>query len=113
MVYHNQTGHIGDAFSAVEMLSALYFHHLKVDPARPDWPERDRLLLSKGHTCAALYSAMAYRGFLPIEELLTFRQLDSRLGPPGPQKTAWDRGGYRGRWATVPRWGQGWRWRKG
>ena len=87
MVYHNQTGHIGGAFSAVEMLAALYFHHLKIDPARPDWPERDRLLLSKGHACAALYTAMAYRGFLPVEELLTFRQLDSRLqGHPDPKK---------------------------
>jgi transketolase len=87
MVYRNQTGHIGGAFSAADMLAALYFHHLNIDPARPDWPERDRLILSKGHACAALYSAMAYRGFLPVEELMTFRQLDSRLqGHPDPTK---------------------------
>jgi transketolase len=87
MVYRNQTGHIGGAFSAADMLAALYFHHLNIDPARPDWPERDRLILSKGHACAALYNAMAYRGFFPVEELMTFRQLDSRLqGHPDPNK---------------------------
>jgi transketolase len=87
MVYNAQSGHIGGAFSVAEILAALYFHHLKIDPTRPDWPERDRLLFSKGHACAALYSAMAYRGFLPIEELLTFRQLNSRLqGHPDPKK---------------------------
>ena len=87
MVYDGQTGHIGGAFSSAEILAALYFHHLKIDPARPDWPERDRLLLSKGHACAALYSAMAYRGFFPVEELMTFRKLDSRLqGHPDPSK---------------------------
>ncbi|MCU0510568.1 MAG: transketolase, partial [Anaerolineae bacterium] len=59
MVYAGQTGHIGGAFSAAEMLSALYFHHLRIDPMRPDWPERDRLIFSKGHACAALYSALA------------------------------------------------------
>jgi transketolase len=87
MVYRNQTGHIGGAFSAADMLAGLYFHHLNIDPARPDWPERDRLILSKGHACAALYNAMAYRGFFPVEELMSFRQLDSRLqGHPDPNK---------------------------
>jgi transketolase len=87
MVYNAQSGHIGGAFSAAEMLAALYFHHLRVDPQRPDWPERDRLLFSKGHACAALYAALAYRGFFPLEELLTFRQFDSRLqGHPDPHK---------------------------
>jgi transketolase len=79
MVFNAQTGHIGGAFSVAEILAALYFHHLRLDPARPDWPERDRLLFSKGHACAALYNALAYRGFFPVEELMTFRQLDSRL----------------------------------
>jgi transketolase len=79
MVYDGQTGHIGGAFSAAEILAALYFHHMRVDPTRPDWPERDRLLFSKGHACAALYSALAHRGFFPVEELMTFRKLDSRL----------------------------------
>ena len=63
MVYENQTGHIGGAFSAAEIVACLYFHHLKIDPQYPDWPERDRFLFSKGHACAVLYSAMAHRGF--------------------------------------------------
>ncbi len=79
MVYNAQTGHIGGAFSAAEMVASLYFHHLRIDPARPDWPGRDRLLFSKGHACAMLYTALAHRGFFPVEELKTFRQLDSRL----------------------------------
>jgi transketolase len=87
MVYNAQSGHIGGAFSVAEILAALYFHHLKIDPARPDWPERDRLLFSKGHACTALYSALAYRGFFPVEELMTFRQLNSRLqGHPDRNK---------------------------
>jgi transketolase len=87
MINHVQTGHLGGAFSAAEILAALYFHHLRVDPQRPDWPERDRLLFSKGHACAMLYTALAYRGFFPVEELLTFRQFDSRLqGHPDNHK---------------------------
>jgi transketolase len=87
MVYNVQTGHLGGAFSVAEILTALYFHHLRIDPARPDWPERDRLLFSKGHACAMLYTALAYRGFFPVEELMTFRQFDSRLqGHPDPHK---------------------------
>jgi transketolase len=79
MVYNAQTGHLGGALSAAEILASLYFHHLCLDPARPDWPERDRLLFSKGHACAMLYTVLAHRGFFPVEELKTFRQLDSRL----------------------------------
>lgn len=87
MVYDGQTGHIGGAFSAAEIVASLYFHHLKIDPTRPNWPERDRFLFSKGHACAILYSALAYRGFFPVEELITFRKLDSRLqGHPDPAK---------------------------
>jgi len=79
MVYPIQTGHIGGAFSAAEILTSLYFHHLRVDPERPDWPDRDRLLFSKGHACAMLYTCLAHRGFFPVDELSTFRKLDSRL----------------------------------
>ncbi len=88
MVYSAQTGHIGGAFSAAEIVASLYFHHLCVDPANPDWPDRDRLLFSKGHACAMLYTALAHRGFFPVEELATFRQLNSRLqGHPDRLKT--------------------------
>lgn len=79
MVYHAQTGHLGGAFSAAEIVASLYFHHLRIDPGQPDWAERDRLLFSKGHACAMLYTALAHRGFFPVEELMTFRQLNSRL----------------------------------
>lgn len=87
MVFHAQSGHIGGAFSAAEIVAGLYFHHLQVDPTRPDWPARDRFLFSKGHACALLYTALAYRGFFPVEELMTFRHFNSRLqGHPDPQK---------------------------
>jgi len=79
MVFRAQSGHIGGSYSAAEILSSLYFHHLHLDPARPDWPERDRMLVSKGHCSALLYAALAFRGYFPREELRTFRQLDSRL----------------------------------
>lgn len=88
MVYNAQTGHIGGAFSVAEIVASLYFHHLQVDPAQPDWIDRDRLLFSKGHACAMLYTALAYRGFFPVEELATFRQFNSRLqGHPDRLKT--------------------------
>jgi transketolase len=79
MVYGAQSGHIGGAFSAAEIVACLYGHHLRLDPARPTWPDRDRFIFSKGHACAVLYSAMAARGYFPEAELLTFRHLDSRL----------------------------------
>lgn len=88
MVYTAQTGHIGGAFSAAEILTALYFHHLRIDPANPGWEGRDRLIFSKGHACAMLYTCLAHRGFFPVEELMSFRALDSRLqGHPDRLKT--------------------------
>lgn len=79
MIFNVQTGHLGGAFSIAEILTALYFHHMNIDPLRPDWPGRDRLIFSKGHACAMLYTVMAYRGFFPVDELLTFRSFNSRL----------------------------------
>lgn len=88
MVYNRKTGHIGGAFSSAEILTGLYFHHLRLDPARPHWPDRDRLVFSKGHACAMLYTCLAHRGYLPIAELMAFRSLGSRLqGHPEPGKT--------------------------
>jgi transketolase len=87
MVNKAQSGHIGGAFSAAEIMTALYFHHLRLDPARPDWEDRDRLIFSKGHACAMLYACLAHRGYFPVEELMTFRTLDSRLqGHPDKHK---------------------------
>lgn len=79
MVYNAQSGHIGGAFSSAEILASLFFHHIKVYPHEPDKHDRDRLLFSKGHACAMLYSAMAHKGFFPEAELMTFRKLGSRL----------------------------------
>ncbi|HTT46205.1 MAG TPA: transketolase [Thermoplasmata archaeon] len=79
MTYAAQSGHPGGSLSVTDLLTALVFRELRIDPARPDWPERDRLVLSKGHASPAMYAALALRGFLPREELASFRQLGSRL----------------------------------
>lgn len=88
MIYGAQSGHPGGSLSAADILAALFFHHLRLDPARPQWPERDRFILSKGHAAPVLYAALAGRGFFPLEELYSLRQLDSRLqGHPDRLKT--------------------------
>ncbi len=79
MVFHAQTGHLGGTFSAAEIMAALYFHHLTVDPSQPAMPARDRFLLSKGHAAPLLYAALAHRGFFPAAELETFRLFPTRL----------------------------------
>jgi transketolase len=73
-------GHVGASLSIIELLTVLYNEILNVDPARPDWPERDRFILSKGHAGSSLYVLLAERGFFPNEELWTFCQSKSRLG---------------------------------
>lgn len=73
------SGHPGGSLSAVEVIVALYFHVLNIDPKKPDWPDRDRFILSKGHGCPAWYAALAERGYIPVKELDTLRQLGSRL----------------------------------
>ena len=72
-------GHPGGSLSAADMFTFLYFEEMKVDPARPDWEGRDRFVLSKGHTAPGLYAALAYKGFFPVEDLLTLRHLGSYL----------------------------------
>ena len=78
-VRHAGAGHVGGPLSAMEILVTLYFKVLRVDPARPRWPERDRFVLSKGHASVGLYTVMALRGYLPVEELKTFDHMGSRL----------------------------------
>ncbi|GEA17907.1 transketolase [Moorella sp. E306M] len=73
------SGHPGGSLSAVEIMTALYFKIMRLDPARPDWPERDRFVLSKGHAAPVLYAALAERGFFPLEKITTLRQLGSPL----------------------------------
>ena len=72
-------GHLGGPLSATDILVALYFRVLNIRPEEPTWPERDRFILSKGHSSIALYVILALRGFFPLEELQTFDALDSRL----------------------------------
>src|SRR3989454_7314016 len=79
MTHNAQSGHPGGSMSAADIVTALYFHVLRVDPKNPTWPDRDRFVLSKGHACPVWYAALAERGFFPVEELLTFRKLNSRL----------------------------------
>ncbi|MBI4233185.1 MAG: transketolase [Chloroflexi bacterium] len=73
------SGHPGGSLSAVELLTALYFCVLRHDPHNPRWPERDRFILSKAHACPVLYSVLARCGYFPVEELKTFRKINSRL----------------------------------
>jgi transketolase len=72
-------GHLGGPLSVADILAALYFRVLRIRPDEPAWPDRDRLVLSKGHCSIGLYAAMALRGYLPVDELATFDALGSRL----------------------------------
>lgn len=78
-VHHAGAGHLGGPMSAADMLIALYFEVLNIDPQDPHKTDRDRFILSKGHSSIGLYSALALRGYFPIEELKTFDAIDSRL----------------------------------
>ena len=79
MLTHAGSGHPGGSNSVIDLLVALYFGRLRIDPKRPDWPERDRLILSKGHAVPALYAVMAKAGFFPESQLITLRKLGSPL----------------------------------
>ena len=88
------SGHPGGSLSAVELLVALYFHAMRHRPDDPAWPDRDRFIESKGHACPVLYSVLARSGYFPVEELATFRKLNSRLqghaklGTPGVEMSS-------------------------
>ena len=77
--YGAKAGHPGGSLSAAEVYTYLYFKEMNIDPANPKWEERDRFVLSKGHTTPGLYSVLANRGFFPVEDLPTFRHIDSYL----------------------------------
>lgn len=78
-VAHAGAGHIGGPLSAMDVLTALYFRVMNIRPDEPRWPDRDRFVLSKGHSSIALYVVMALRGFFPTEELKSFDAINSRL----------------------------------
>jgi transketolase len=81
-------GHPGPALSIIDLVTCLYFKILKVDPKKPKWEERDRLILSKGHACPAIYAALAMKGFFDKSHLYTFRHVNSILqGHPDMRKT--------------------------
>jgi transketolase len=79
MVYAGGSGHPGGSLSAVEILAALYLRVMRHDPADPEWRDRDRFVLSKAHAVPVLYAFLAECGYMPVEEITTFRKLDSRL----------------------------------
>ena len=79
MLTHAGSGHPGGSLSVIDLLVAIVFGRLRHDPRRPDWPDRDRLVLSKGHAVPALYTVMARAGYFPEEQLITLRKLGSPL----------------------------------
>jgi transketolase len=87
-VYNAKSGHPGGSLSAADIITYLYFTKMNVDPSNPSWGERDRFVLSKGHISPCLYSTLAHRGFFPVDELKTFRKVESRLqGHPSMRST--------------------------
>ncbi len=79
MIHAAQAGHPGGSLSAADIVTALYFRVMRLDPANPSWPDRDRFILSKGHACPVWYAALAERGFFDRSHLTTLRQLNSIL----------------------------------
>lgn len=87
-VYSAKSGHPGGSLSIADVLAYLYFEEMNIDPKNPDKADRDRLVLSKGHCAPGLYSALANRGYFPVEDLKTFRKTDSYLqGHPDMKHT--------------------------
>ncbi len=86
-VYCAKSGHPGGSLSVADILTVLYFREMNINPENPNWEDRDRFVLSKGHCSPALYSCLANRGFFPVEDLKTFRNMNSYLqGHPDKNK---------------------------
>lgn len=87
-LHKSQSGHTGGSLSAIDMITALYFHVMRHDPENPQWEERDRFILSKGHAAPAQYVALAEAGYFPKEDLMMLRRLGSHLqGHPDSKGT--------------------------
>ena len=87
-VHAAKAGHPGGSLSAADLFTYLYFKEMNIDPANPKWEDRDRFVLSKGHTAPGLYAALALRGFFPVEDMDTLRQIGSHLqGHPNMNET--------------------------
>ncbi len=88
MTTNVNSGHPGGAMSATDVIVTLYYYKMRHDPLNPNWEERDKFVLSKGHVCPALYSVLARCGYFPMEELMKFRKLEGKLqGHPDMRKT--------------------------
>jgi len=88
MIYRRQAGHPGGSLSIAEIVASLFFHCMKIDPENPEWNERDRFILSKGHASALLYAALARKGYFPLSDLRKWGDLDCHLqGHPDILKT--------------------------
>ena len=88
MIYNAQSGHPGGSLSAIDIMTVLYYEIMRHNPKMPDWPDRDRFILSKGHASPALYAVLADTGYFPKEELMHFRKANSMLqGHPSYLKT--------------------------
>ncbi len=79
MTHAAKSGHPGGSLSAAELMSVLYFSKMRHDPSNPDWEDRDRFVLSKGHVAPVLYAALAEAGYFPIDDLMTLRKIGSKL----------------------------------
>lgn len=79
MLTEAKSGHPGGSLSAIDIMTVLYFHEMNLDPQNPEWTDRDRFVLSKGHGVPALYATLAYRGYFKPEETMTLRQLNSKF----------------------------------
>ena len=87
-VFHAGSGHPGGSLSAADIVATLYWHVMRIDPHRPRWPDRDRLVLSKGHAAPIVYAALAEKGYFERSDLGTLRQIDSILqGHPCMRRT--------------------------
>ena len=88
MVHDAKDGHPGPALSAIDMITTLYFREMNIDPANPQWADRDRFILSKGHACPALYAALARKGYFSVDEFKGLRGMGCLLqGHPCMKKT--------------------------
>lgn len=88
MVHNAASGHPGGALSAADIVTVLYYNEMRVKPEYPDWLDRDRFILSKGHACPVLYSVLAMKGYFPERELFTLRKINGRLqGHPDMKRT--------------------------
>lgn len=114
MIYKAQSGHPGGSLSATDIVASLYFHTLRVDPKNPKWEDRDRFVLSKGHVCPVLYSALIMRGFISEDTIGTLRKQGSILqGHPDMKRCpgieistgSWDRASpVRSEWQSQEKW---------